>query len=1267
MKIKFLGLITIGLLWVASPLRAQDYSVGFHAGEVPGNAFSLPSAESDSLFAAYLFEGNYYLIMQFEELPDLSVFLALQQQQIELFAYIPNYAYLAKIPHGTNFENLGVRALAPYLGAFKLNQALAAGNYPDYAYDNGLLDVLVSAWQGIPLNSLAAELQAMGYEPVANGQGALAITIPEDSLLSVAEHPAVQYVQLPEPEPVHEGWVGRSSHRLNLMSQGPGLGFDGAGEPILIGDDGSVDHQDFKGRLINNTATNFGTHGDMTLGLAGGAGNIDPLGMGAAPGASLYLYDIAGYPQISNAVQLANSQGFAITSTSFGEGCGGVYSSTSRDIDRQVKLNPNILHFFSAGNSASSACSNVYGSVVVNNFRYGNITGGRKAGKNVFAVANLFYDDNRVASSSRGPTEDGRIKPDLGAHGQGNLSTRPGNEYGPGGGTSAAAPSLAGTAAALVQAFRASNNGQAPSAALMKGILLNTADDLGNPGPDYDFGWGRVHAARALEVIQNNQYFTGAVANGGNAQYSINVPPGTDEVRVMVYWTDVEGTPVAAKALVNDLDLTVSTPGGSLRRPWKLSTVPHPDSLTKPAYRGEDHINNVEQVSISNPQPGTYTVKVEGYLIPQLAQDYVVVYTFLKDELELTYPVGGEGFTPGEVEVIRWDALSNSGSFTLEYSANGGSSWNTISSSILGSRRYFNWTVPNIVSGQVRLRVRRGSQSSTSPENLTIIRQPAVSLSTVPGNKVKVSWNAVAGADSYKVYRLGEQFMELVATTPNTSFEVPAASGEEGWYAVAAGMAGSGYGRRSTAQPHTFFACETEVTLTFNFDFRPQETTWRIQDASGNVVASGGPYMGQTPLTTLNITECLPYGCFELLVFDSYGDGMCCANGNGSFQLADASGQVLVSGGTFGSTSTTPFCLESGSNNPLNVQLTGLQGASCSGASDGSVTAVATGGTGIYTYNWSNGASVPSLNNLSAGTYSITVSDGAQQVTRTAIISEPNPILVDLITVQPSCSNTNDGIIQASVSEGLEADYTYQWNNGATSELLTGLPPGFYSVTVTNADGCTGQGATALTSPGAISLSLGANPVSCPGSSDGAAFIQSVNGGSPGYTGVWSTGQAGLAISNLGPGNYSVTVSDTKGCSASGSVTVGGAIPINISVSTQAAACVGSATGSAMAQVSGGQPPYSYQWSNGATASAISGLNAGVYSLTVMDNRGCTAIQQAIVQQSAGLTVDVAVENGACGGAGGSATAVANGGQPPFSYAWSNGATGPSLTGLAAG
>ena len=166
----------------------------------------------------------------------------------------------------------------------------------------------------------------------------------------------------------------------------------------------------------------------------------------------------------------------------------------------------------------------------------------------------------------------------------------------------------------------------------------------------------------------------------------------------MAYWHDKEGSVNASPALVNDLNINLTTSTGSSYNPWVLDPTPNSSNLDQNAVRGIDNLNNMEQVTLENPPSGLYTLTVTGSSIPFGPQEYYVCYEFLSEEVELTYPIGGESFVPGESEYIRWDSHETTASFSLDYSINGGSTWNSISSSVSSSARHYIWTVPNNIT-----------------------------------------------------------------------------------------------------------------------------------------------------------------------------------------------------------------------------------------------------------------------------------------------------------------------------------------------------------------------------------------------------------------------------------------------------------------------------------------------------------------------------------------------------------------------------------------
>jgi hypothetical protein len=251
--------------------------------------------------------------------------------------------------------------------------------------------------------------------------------------------------------------------------------------------------------------------------------------------------------------------------------------------------------------------------------------------------------------SSWGPTDDGRIKPDLVANGVGLLSSVASNDfsYSSYSGTSMSSPSAAGSLGLLIQHYRATHAGADMRSAALKGLALHTADECGgNPGPDYSFGWGLLNAKRAAEQISLDETVPHAIqelnlADGVTIEQTWS-SDGSAPVKATICWTDPAGTPVALSLdppdlmLVNDLDLRVIGPDGTVHSPWILS----PGNPAAAAVRGDNFRDNVEVVLIDAPDPGIYTFRVthKGTLTNG-SQDFGLIIS----------GADGAGCPPGEI------------------------------------------------------------------------------------------------------------------------------------------------------------------------------------------------------------------------------------------------------------------------------------------------------------------------------------------------------------------------------------------------------------------------------------------------------------------------------------------------------------------------------------------------------------------------------------------------------------------------------------------
>lgn len=1245
---------------------AQDYSIHFQSSEVNFSEMILPSAipESDPVLASTIFQEHYYLIIQFDDLPSPERILSLETQGIYLLDYIPHYAYLAKIAEGANLDQSGIRAYYPYRSTYKLPkrlfQNLLPANFPGQ-----FLELRVHAWPGMDLFALQESLESLGYTVGLPFDGYLSVQVAPERIGELANHPAIRHLDLEEPEPEAEGIKGRTSSRMNALSQGAGLGFDGAGVFMAIADDGSVNHRDYSGRVISHTSVNYGDHGDMTVGMAIGNGLINPLAEGMAPGARLHLYYISSYPHITDAQNNYNQLGIIVTSTSYGEGCGGFYGDSAVAIDDQVKKQPQLLHVFSAGNSSSSNCSPTYGAIPAGGGTYfGNITGGRKAAKNVLAVGNLYYDDSRVSSSSRGPAEDGRIKPDLCAMGQNDLTTDENDTYRLSSGTSSASPAVGGLAASLIQAYRSMNNGNDPSSALLKACLLNGAEDLGRPGPDYEFGWGRVNGARSLEILENNQYLTASINHNGQNQHSIQIPAGVKAAKIMLYWIDPPGSVVAQKALVNDLDLSLQTASGTIYHPLVLSHFPQLDSLMKPAYRGIDRVNNMEQIVWENPSAGTHTLKVGGFMVPQGPQQYVVVYHFISDQLELSYPLGNESFVPGETELIRWDAYDDTGFFSLSYSLNGGVSWTNIATSIGAEVRHLEWPVPNSVSGQAKIRISRQGQTTTSA-NFSILKVPEFQIYSIPGNKRRIEWQPVDGANAYDVFTVENEVMSIVGSTANTFLDLQGIPNQGNWFSVRARHTSGITGRRAYAQYHELTNCTSSFNLSFQFDGSPAQTTWHITNSNNQIVASGGPYSNQPSFSQLNIPICLPEGCYFLSVFDSGNNGLCCQNGNGSFELTNSQGVTLFEGSQFGASTAGNFCANAGTQ-PLSLSVVSQQALSCYGAQNGAAVVSASGGTGNYTYLWSNGLSGASVSGLSAGTYQVIVNDGTALAYASVSITQPNALLLQTTASNTTCDGQSNGTAQAIVSGGT-APYQYFWSNGSNTANLSNLQAGSYGITVIDSGGCSKSGSAVVNSSSPMELYVFNTAQTCSNGNDGSVSAYIIGGTAP-YTYQWNNGATTSYQTGLSAGTYTVTITDATGCAVFGQTSIVNLASLEISFQISQPTCANGNNGSAVVSVTGGVAPYTYTWNTGATGSQLNALPPGSYQVSVSDTNGCMKSASFNIQAPQVITLSLSPQSAGCAGqTNGYILSNVSGGTGNYTYLWNTGATTPNLFNLPAG
>ncbi|WP_417603113.1 S8 family serine peptidase [Owenweeksia hongkongensis] len=877
MKRLLLGL-SLGITLFCSNSQAQSTAPALY---LKNHTIHIQSGTDDLHFTPdEVVDGKIYRIVQ--ESNQKYFKLKMKNESFEVLEYLPHNAFLVSINASSinSFEALLTEKksrVAKWQAEWKLSPRLFKSDIPDWAWiDNKQIKVWIQTYADINASTAAQLIQNEGLEIIDSKPelNFFAISMKPENAAQIAAFPFVSYLQEMEDPGQIENSTARTDHRVNTLqsSYNGAPNYDGTGVTVGHGDDGALgDHIDYTGRLTQNSPPSTGDHGDHVAGTIFGAGNLDPKGRGMAPGAEIYYQD---YPDnLNNVDQDFNTHGVRITSSSYSNGCNAGYTGFTRQMDLDMDDHNTVLHVFSAGNSGTQDCGYGAGSV------WGNITGGHKIAKNVVTVANLTRTDVLATSSSRGPSEDGRIKPDISAVGTSVYSTTDlpaPNSYTSKTGTSMSCPGVSGTLATLHEAYRDKVGGD-PHSSLLKGIALNTADDLGNPGPDFKFGFGRINARRAYNVI-DAQTFISDSSTGTTKSFTINMPStGTvKEVKIMLIWPDPAASLTAAKVLVNDLDLNASQ-GSNNYQPLVLNPNPNATTLNANAVEARDSLNNIEQIVISNPSSGNISVDVDAFNLPSNGQKFFIVYEFVMDEVELTYPLGGEGFVPFETEFIRWDASEGTGSFTVEYSTDNGNTWSLINN-VSANGSYFFWAVPNIVTNEGKVRVTRGTQVSESPGTFSIIGTPAsINFPKQCPDSATIAWTAVPNATGYIVYELGSKYMDSIGYTTTNSLTFgnnnPSVSN---WYSVAA-VLDSVPGRRAYAveKPTGLINCnlnfDIEVsqmlsppsgvtTDCFDYDNTPIKVRLENTGASEVYNFDVSYKINNSAVVTDNITDTIPVG-----------------------------------------------------------------------------------------------------------------------------------------------------------------------------------------------------------------------------------------------------------------------------------------------------------------------------------------------------------------------------------------------------------------------
>ncbi|RMG79069.1 MAG: PKD domain-containing protein, partial [Bacteroidetes bacterium] len=474
----------------------------------------------------------------------------------------------------------------------------------------------------------------------------------------------------------------------------------------------------------------------------------------------------------------------------------------------------------------------------------------------------------------------------------------------------------------------------------------------------------------------------------------------------------------------------------------------------------------------------------------------------------------------------------------------------------------------------------------------------------------------------------------------------------------------------------------------------PGNYTIVVEDAVGCVDQVQFTVTEPLPIS-INTFESKPVTCF------GGSDGEATAQAFGgtvvagvySYEWSDPLSQITpVAVGLTAGTYTVTVTDDNGCTETANVDITqplelmaDANGSNilCFGEATGSGFVSATGGNGGYQFDWGGVGSAPNASfneDLPAGMYTITVTD-SKGCTTTADLTLTQPASPVSVIVQQTllgCDGQNNSEATATASGGTPG-YSYAWSNNQNSNVATNLGNQTYTVTVTDGNGCTASGSVDITDLDPYELNIQFTEPSCFGTADGQMSVLVVSGGAAtdpdctGCTFLWSNGGTTQFINGLQGGqNYAVTITDQQGCTGTISRFLPNPDPIEFEIVADEPDCFGSNNGSATVQnITGAFEPVAYQWDLNAksqTTPTAGGLTAGIYSVTLTDDHGCTAAQMVEIGQPDEIVVAFDITDNPCfGDASGRAVASASGGSPGYTFAWATGETTPDANNLAAG
>jgi hypothetical protein len=646
-----------------------------------------------------------HFLVQLHENPSLTRRDELTRLGVELMDPLPGRAWIAAISLDRDIAEIAdIRFLAPWTAELKTHPRVRADLWPPWTLDStrpGWVRLIVQFHADVVVDAANRLLGALGSDPghAIHGLNGLVVTLPLPVIPKLAERDEVRWIEhVPPPATPFNDGVRKGLNGANHTG-GALYGLDGFGVRLFVYEIGTVrpTHATFvagdggssRATVLPIDLGLYDDHATHVAGTAAGDGSGAPCGTGrfecargVAPAASVLSKGaLATTLSLESEYERArNTYGADLANNSWGTPVAdrwwcdweGDYDATSALIDGIVRGdNPRVadplIVVWANGNERNQGtppgrCGTNYAT-----------TPAPACAKNAISVGAIYSDGLAMTPfSSWGPCDDGRLRPLVVAPGDEYLGSNDrvfsslatsDDLYGSKGGTSMAAPAVAGAVSLLIQQWRQLGFGSAndrPLPALVRALLVHTARDLGQPGPDYVFGYGAVDAASAIETLRAGtgqfessgvaNWTTGELVDSAPLEVPFEVPADAAEFRATLAWDDRPGTLGSSLAIVNDLDVELVDPSGSIFQPFVMD----PADASRDATVGRNARDNQEQVVVRNPLAGSWMIRLVtpqgvGLLTPP--QTFAFVYG--------TKP--GEGILSSLTDTFESDA----GSFTL--------------------------------------------------------------------------------------------------------------------------------------------------------------------------------------------------------------------------------------------------------------------------------------------------------------------------------------------------------------------------------------------------------------------------------------------------------------------------------------------------------------------------------------------------------------------------------------------------------------------------